>query len=559
MFHVEQNNFNMKQVIGNLVDIHSRSIYPAKIKIENGIIVAIDRVEGKKFDTYIIPGFVDSHVHIESSMLTPQEFSKLVVPRGTVAIVTDPHEIANVTGVNGILAMVKNSATALCKMFFTIPSCVPATSLDGSGAVVGSFDVEILAKSGNFVALSEVMDLFAVINGDKEMLLKLQSAKRNGLKIDGHAPLCSGENLKKYVLAGVSTDHECVNLDEASEKISAGMKIQIRYGSAVNNYNDLKELIKLYPESVMFCTDDSHPDMLLRLGHVDKMVRQAVKDGYDIFDVLKAASLNPINHYNLSVGTLRVSEQADFQVVKSLKTFKTIQTFVAGKCVYSEDDYSVENDEGSVVNISLNKFKRSAILPDEIKNPLSPGEYKAIQIVPNQLITDHYNFTIHDHNDNFESDIDSDLLKLVYINRYNEDSKPQIAYVRGFGFKKGAIASTVAHDSHNILAVGTNDKDLLKAINKLVEYKGGLVSCCDGKVTLLPLPIGGIMSDRSGLYVDKIFTTLKRKVKNYGSVLNDPFMTLSFLSLIVIPKIKLGEQGLFDFETFSFLNIQDRS
>ncbi len=559
MFHVEQINFNMKQVIGNLVDIHNRSIYPAKIKIDNGIIVAIDKVEGKKCDTYIIPGFIDSHVHIESSMLTPQEFSKLVVPRGTVAIVTDPHEIANVAGVNGILAMVKNSATALCKMFFTIPSCVPSTSLDGAGAVVNSSDVEILAKSGNFVALSEVMDLFAVINGDKEMLLKLQSAKRNGLKIDGHAPLCTGENLKRYISAGVSTDHECVNLDEANEKISAGMMIQIRYGSAVNNYNELRELIKLYPDSVMFCTDDSHPDMLLKLGHIDKMVRQAVKDGYNIFDVLRAASLNPILHYNLSVGTLRVSEQADFQIVKSLETFETVQTFVAGKCVYSENEYTLDDDEGSVVNISLNKFKRSAILPDEIKNPLSKGEFKAIQIIPDQLITDYFNFTIFEQCGNFESDLESDLLKLVYINRYNENSKPQIAYVRGFGFKKGAIASTVAHDSHNILAVGTNDKDLLKAINRLIEYKGGLVSCCDGKVILLPLPIGGIMSDRNGLYVNNIFTMLKRKVKKFGSLLSDPFMTLSFLSLIVIPKIKLGEHGLFNFETFSFFNIQDRS
>lgn len=541
------------------MDIHSRSIYPAKIRIENGIIVSIDRVEDKKFDTYIIPGFIDSHVHIESSMLSPQEFSKLVVPRGTVAVVTDPHEIGNVTGVAGVLAMVKNSTNALCKMFFTIPSCVPATKLDGSGATIDSADVEILAKSGNFVALSEVMDLFAVINGEEEINLKLESAKKYGLKIDGHAPLCSGENLRKYASAGVSTDHECVSLDEAKEKINAGMKIQIRYGSAVNNYTDLKELLKIYPDSVMFCTDDSHPDMLLKVGHIDKMVRGAIKDGYNLYDVLRAASLNPINHYNLPVGTLRVSDQADFQIVNNLRSFKTIKTFVAGKCVFNADEYKLDESEESVVNIGLNKFKRASLNLDELKNPLNVGAYRAIQIVPDQLITEERSFAISEPVSNFESDIENDILKLVYINRYNENSVPQIAYVRGFGFKSGAIASTVAHDSHNILAVGTNDADLLKAINKLIEYKGGLVFTANDKTTLLPLPIGGIMSDRGGVYVNKTFTSLKRKVRFYGSTLSDPYMTLSFLSLIVIPKIKLGEHGLFDFDTFSFLNIHDHS
>ncbi len=558
MFHVEQ-IFDMKQVVGNLVDVHSRSIYPAKIKIENGIIVSIERVENKHYENYIIPGFVDSHVHIESSMLSPQEFSKLIVPRGTVAIVTDPHEIANVTGVTGVLSMVKNSSNALCKMFFTIPSCVPATSFDGSGATISSADIDILAKSGNFVALSEVMDLFAVINGDKEMQLKLQAAKRYGLRIDGHAPLCSGENLKKYVAAGVTTDHECVVLDEAIEKINAGMKIQIRYGSAVNNFDDLKQLLELYPNSVMFCTDDSHPDTLIKLGHIDKMVCKAVKEGYDLFNVIKAASVNPILHYNLSVGLLRVADAADFQVVKDLKKFETIQTYVAGKCVFDKDVSHLDNSDESIVNITLNKFKRGHLLLSELRKPMTQGTHKAIQIVFDQLVTEECNFNLTEPCDNLESDLEQDLLKIVYVNRYNDNSKPQIAYVKGFGFKSGAIASTVAHDSHNILAVGTSDVDLLKAINKVIEYKGGLACSSNGSTAILPLPIGGIMSDRGGLYVNNIFTSLKRKVKKFGSNLLDPFMTLSFLSLIVIPKIKLGEQGLFNFETFSFFNIHDRS
>lgn len=544
----------MKTVTGNLVDLYSESIYPVKMKIDKGLILSIEKVVDKKFDNYIIPGFVDSHVHIESSMLMPQEFSKLVVPRGTIAVVTDPHEIANVMGVKGILAMVKGAQSGSCKIYFTIPSCVPATSLDGSGAVVNSQDVEILAKSGNFVGLSEVMDVFAVINGDEEMCKKLQVAKNQGLVIDGHAPLLDGENLKQYIANGVSTDHESILLSEALEKVENGMKILIRHGSAANNYEGLKELIKIAPNSVMFCTDDSHPDTLIKEGSVDRIVRDAVRDGYNLFHVLKAASINPINHYSLPVGTLKVGDSADFQVVKSLKTFKPVEVYIGGKIVYKADEkFDVEESEGVVVNLNLNKFNRGALKAMELRKPLLKGVQKGIQIIPNQLVTELCEFEIEHDVDNFEASLNDDILKIVYLNRYSADSVPQISYVQGFGIKSGAIASTVAHDSHNIMAVGTNDADLLKAINKVIEYKGGLVYCKDGMSTILPLPIGGIMSDRSGEYVNKIFTSLKRKVKREGAALEDPFMTLSFLSLIVIPEIKIGERGLFDFKSFSFI------
>lgn len=544
----------MKTVTGNLVDLYSESIYPVKMKIDKGLILSIEKVLDKKFDNYIIPGFVDSHVHIESSMLMPQEFSKLVVPRGTIAVVTDPHEIANVMGVKGILAMVKGAQSGSCKIYFTIPSCVPATSLDGSGAVVNSQDVEILAKSGNFVGLSEVMDVFAVINGDQEMCKKLQVAKKQGLVIDGHAPLLDGENLKQYIANGVSTDHESILLSEVLEKVENGMKILIRHGSAANNYEGLKELIKIAPNSVMFCTDDSHPDTLIKEGSVDRIVRDAVRDGYNLFHVLKAASINPINHYSLPVGTLKVGDSADFQVVKSLKTFKPVEVYIGGKIVYKADEkLDVEESEGVVVNLNLNKFNRGALKAMELRKPLLKGVQKGIQIIPNQLVTELCEFEIEHDVDNFEASLNDDILKIVYLNRYSADSVPQISYVRGFGIKSGAIASTVAHDSHNIMAVGTNDADLLKAINKVIEYKGGLVYCKDGMSTILPLPIGGIMSDRSGEYVNKIFTSLKRKVKREGAALEDPFMTLSFLSLIVIPEIKIGERGLFDFKSFSFI------
>ena len=544
----------MKTITGNLVDIHSREIYPAILKIDKGCIVSIERCS-KRFKNYIIPGFIDSHVHIESSMLTPQEFSKLIVPRGTIAIVTDPHEIANVNGVSGILSMLKNSKKAKCKMYFTIPSCVPATSLDGSGAVVSVSDIEILAASGNFVGLSEVMDVLSVVNNNPEMHAKLNAAKKHNLVIDGHAPLCTGDVLKSYVLSGISTDHETLGFDEAVEKINAGMMIQLRHGSAVDNYEDLKDLIKYHPDSVMFCTDDSHPDMLIKVGHIDKIVKRAIKDGYDIFDVLRAASLNVINHYSLQVGALRVSDPADFQVVKNLKSFEPVQVYISGKCCY--DSTLNDNDEmceSSVVKMNLNKFKRVSVTKDELTRSIKADVTNpAIEVVSDQLVTKYYNFKLEESVENFESDIDNDILKLVYINRYSKNSTPQIAYIKGFGLKSGAIASTVAHDSHNIMAVGTNDRDLLKVINKVIEYKGGLAICDNGATSILPLPIGGIMSDRSGSYVNEHFSKIKAKAKRLGSALKDPFMTLSFMSLIVIPEVKLGERGLFDFGTFSFL------
>lgn len=549
----------MKTVTGNLVDIYQRDIYPAKIKFDNGVILSIERVHDKKFDNYIIPGFVDSHVHIESSMLMPQEFSKLVVPRGTVAVVTDPHEIANVTGVSGVLAMVKNAElSSLCKVFFTIPSCVPSTCFDGSGAVIDSSDVAILANSGKFVGLSEVMDVPSVINEDGDMIGKIEAVRSCGMVVDGHAPLLSGDELLKYAAAGISTDHECVSAKEGEEKIKSGIKILIRWGSAVDNYDGLKCLIADYPDSVMFCTDDSHPDTLLRVGHIDKLVKRAVKDGYNIFDVLRAASLNPVEHYSLPVGVLRVSDSADFQVVKSIRTFEPLQVYVGGRCVYDlnkeeKNSHSQEIDETCVVNVSINKFKRGSLALTDLRKNMICGEHLGIEIVKNQLLTVPFKFSIDREFENFEASLDDDILKLVYLNRYSSDTAPQIAYVRGFNMKRGAIASTISHDSHNILAVGTNDSDLLKAINKVIEYKGGLSYSEGGKVTILPLPIGGIISDRSGEYVNKIFTSLKRRVKMSGSDLYDPFMTLSFLSLIVIPEIKLGERGLFDFRSFSFI------
>ncbi|MDE5611264.1 MAG: amidohydrolase family protein, partial [Odoribacter sp.] len=322
-----------RQIEGNIVDIHHRDIFPGRICMENGRIVSITRT-AKRYDDYILPGFIDAHVHIESSMLTPTNFSRLVISKGTVAVVNDPHEIANVLGKEGVDFMLDESREALIKMFFTIPSCVPATEYDFPGGRLSSGEVEVLAKSGRFVGLSEMMNVPGVLRHQLEPMRKISIAHRYGFPVDGHAPGLTGEDLKKYVRAGISTDHECVTLDEALEKINAGMKILIREGSASKNYEALKSLIASHPEAVMFCTDDAHPGDIVHLGHIDKMVRRAVSDGFDLFDVLQVACIHPVLHYHLPVGLLRVDDSADFIVVRDLKSFEVRSVYLSGEEKY---------------------------------------------------------------------------------------------------------------------------------------------------------------------------------------------------------------------------------
>ncbi len=542
----------MQHIEGNIIDIHRREIYPGIISIDSGKIISINR-NSQKYAHYISPGFIDAHVHIESSMLIPEEFSKLAIRRGTVAIVNDPHEIANVMGTEGIEYMIENSKQSCIKSFFTIPSCVPATPYDSSGSVLLSSDIEQLALNHKFVGLSEMMNVPGVIQDDTEVLAKIEIARRHHLTIDGHAPGLSGSFLKKYIDAGISTDHECTSLEEAIEKINSGMKILIREGSAAKNYEALKWLIADYPEKVMFCTDDSHPNDLLSYGEIDKLVRKALGDGFDLFDVLKIASFNPISHYKINVGCLREGDPADFIIVRNLNTFDVLSVYIDGIEKYN---YSGNNEKPHPAPIKIiNHFNRDPISLTDLTKPIKK-KIVSIKVIPGELVTRRIDFELESPIRNFESDVKRDILKIVYLNRY-QNTPPQIAFISGFELKEGAFATTISHDSHNIIAVGCSDKDILEAINAVILEKGGLAVKNNKGIIKLPLPIAGIMSASDGETVASLWETLTEELKQMGCKLDSPFMTLSFMSLIVIPELKIGEQGLFDYEHFKFISESD--
>ena len=542
----------MQHIEGNIIDIHRREIYPGIISIDSGKIISINR-NSQKYAHYISPGFIDAHVHIESSMLIPEEFSKLAIRRGTVAIVNDPHEIANVMGTEGIEYMIENSKQSCIKSFFTIPSCVPATPYDSSGSVLLSSDIEQLALNHKFVGLSEMMNVPGVVQDDTEVLAKIEMARRHHLTIDGHAPGLSGSFLKKYIDAGISTDHECTSLEEAIEKINSGMKILIREGSAAKNYEALKWLIADYPGKVMFCTDDSHPNDLLSYGEIDKLVRKALGDGFDLFDVLKIASFNPISHYKINVGCLREGDPADFIIVRNLNTFDVLSVYIDGIEKYN---YSGNNEKPHPAPIKIiNHFNRDPISLTDLTKPIKK-KIVSIKVIPGELVTRRIDFELESPIRNFESDVKRDILKIVYLNRY-QNTPPQIAFISGFELKEGAFATTISHDSHNIIAVGCSDKDILEAINAVILEKGGLAVKNNKGIIKLPLPIAGIMSASDGETVASLWETLTEELKQMGCKLDSPFMTLSFMSLIVIPELKIGEQGLFDYEHFKFISESD--
>ena len=544
----------MVSVEGKIVDIHQREIFEGSVEVENGVIVDIKR-HATSMKGYIIPGFIDSHMHIESSMLTPQHFGQLVIQQGTVAVVTDPHEIANVMGVEGIEFMRENSKKSPIKTFFSIPSCVPATPFDVSGSSISPGETEEMAASGHFVALSEVMNVPGVLARDEDMMAKLDAAKRHHLPIDGHAPALRGEELASYAGCGISVDHECVTLEEAEEKIGVGMKILIREGSAAQNYEALKPLIKIDPDNVMFCTDDSHPDDIMALGHINKIVKRAVADGFDLFDVLKIASVNPLIHYKQDVGLLRVGDKADFIIVDNLKTFDTEKVYIDGMKQYDADWKDVA-DKIPSEQIMLNNFVHDKVELSALKKAVF-GTEKIISLIQNELLTVAYDYTPEESMDNLESDKKNDVVKIVYINRY-QNGAPQVAFCKGFNLKHGAFGSSVAHDSHNIIAVGCSDRELQAVVNAIIEHKGGLAVCDIDKTDVLPLPIGGIMSDLSGESVASSYKYLCNRVQEMGCRLHAPFMTLSFLSLVVIPEIKIGEKGLFSYPDFNWCSLVEQ-
>lgn len=535
---------------GNLVDIFEKSIYPAKLHIDQGIITSIERLS-EIVDTYILPGFVDAHVHIESSMIIPSEFARLCLPHGTIATVSDPHEIANVLGMKGIEFMIENAKITPLHTVFGAPSCVPATNFETAGATITPQDIDQLLSKPEIGYLSEMMNYPGVLFSDDIVMEKLRIAKAHGKPIDGHAPGLRGGQAKMYADSGITTDHECYSLDEALEKISYGMKILIREGSAAKNFDALHPLINLHPESCMFCSDDKHPNDLVN-GHINLIVARAIAMGYDIFDVLRIAHLYPKEHYGISIGSLRIDDKADFILCDNLSEFKPRAVYVNGNCIAKDNDitFNIEQnitDDYSVCNIS-------PITLDALSIPANSEIIRAIECIPGELITNSIIDTFTAKDGFLNSDLSKDILKIANINRYQQ-SDIALGFVKGIGLKKGAIASTIAHDSHNIIAIGADDLSMQSAINALIECKGGIAYADGENVNVLPLDIAGLMSSRNGYEIAKKYEIIDQMARDAGSDVHAPFMTLSFLALLVIPSLKLSDKGLFDGETFSFTSL----
>ncbi len=533
-------------ISGHIVDVVHERIFSGTIEVENGLIKSI-KEEDVNTNQYIIPGFIDAHIHIESSMLIPSEFARLAVVHGTVATVSDPHEIANVLGIDGVNFMIENGKKVPFKFFFGAPSCVPATSFETSGASLGPEEVEDMLKNDAVKYLSEMMNYPGVLYDNKEVMNKLNAAKKFHKPIDGHAPGLKGADAKKYIGAGISTDHECFTLEEALEKIKYGMKIQIREGSAAKNFNALIPLIDQYPDKIMLCSDDKHPDDLVE-GHMNQIVKRAIALGHDPMKVLKVCTYNPIKHYNLEVGLLQVGDPADFVIADNLTDLNIIETYIDGTLVAKEGK-SLLN---SIKENCPNKFNAEILEPGKIAVQAKGEKIRVQKAIETQLITEELIVKPKIKNGFIQCDIKNDILKIVVMNRYQK-SDPAVGFVTGFGFKKGAIASTVAHDSHNIIAVGTNDDEIVKAINRLIESKGGIVLVENDHVIHLPLPVGGIMSNINGYEVAENYKRINLAAKKLGTPLYAPFMTLSFMALLVIPELKISDKGLFDGKRFAFV------
>ncbi|HBF88019.1 MAG TPA: adenine deaminase [Bacteroidales bacterium] len=533
----------MKEYKGIIADVFTSEFYKGVVFVENSVIKKIVRQE-HNCDNYILPGLVDSHVHIESSMSTPSAFAKEAVKHGTVAAVCDPHEIANVLGVEGINYMISNGNKTPFKFFFGAPSCVPATDFETSGAILDSVEVDKLLQRNDIYFLSEMMNYPGVIYENPDVMNKLSSAKKYKKRIDGHAPSLSGENLKKYIEEGITSDHECSTINEAIEKIKLGVKIQIREGSAAKNFANLYTLITTHNESVMLCTDDSHPEELLK-WHINKFFVLGKKQGISFFDILKVATLNPVLHYNLNVGLLREGDKADFIIIDNPENFKIIYTVINGVEVFANNKTNFRISKST----PLNNFNARKIIQQEIQILEEKPYNYVIEVIDGELITKVKKVSVPQELNDFKS---LNINKIVVLNRY-VNSAPSVGLIYNFNITNGAIASSVAHDSHNIVAVGSDDKLIVKAINKLIDNKGGIVVCSGDTLIDMPLEIGGIMTESEMSETAAKYLKMVEAVKELKCNLTSPFMTLSFMSLPVIPEIKITDKGLFDVLNFKFI------
>ncbi|MGO9611681.1 MAG: adenine deaminase [Dissulfurispiraceae bacterium] len=536
-------------ISGNIVDPLRAEIYPGTLEIRGRKIANIIR-ENKRYDTFIIPGFIDAHIHIESSMLVPSEFARLAVMHGTVATLSDPHEIANVMGIDGVEYMIENGGTVPFKFYFGAPSCVPASPFESSGASLNSKVIDTLLARDEIKYLSEVMNFPGVLKDDPEIMAKIDIAKKYEKPIDGHAPGLGGRSLEKYIGAGILTDHETVDYDEGLEKLSLGTKLLIREGSAAKNLETLYPLIIRYPDQCMFCSDDKHPDDLLR-GHIKEMAKRALMMGLDIMNVLKCTCVNAVKHYGLDVGLLQKGDHADFLVVDNLKELNILKAYINGQIVAERGNTLLVH---APVRI-LNNFRAQEKDISDFEVQKRGERINVIEAINGQILTGHILAVPTTLNGKVVADIRRDILKIVIVNRYT-NTVPAIGFVKNFGLQRGAIASSVAHDSHNIVAVGTTDDDICTAVNLLIARRGGLSVVSSHFQEVLPLPIAGIMSNQDGFSVAKQYVTLDTLAKKIlGTRLTAPFMTLSFMALSVIPKLKITDQGLLDVENVKLIDV----
>lgn len=537
-FHVE----------GQIVDIINQQTYPGRIVVKNSKIKAIEPINEAP-EKYIMPGFIDAHIHIESSLLVPSEFARLAVPFGTIATVSDPHEIGNVLGIDGVRYMIENGEKVNFKFYFGAPSCVPATPFETAGDEIDLQGVEELLNDNRVKFLAEMMNWPGVLNDDPLVMSKIAAAKNAGKPVDGHAPGMKGDQAFEYIRRGITTDHECFTEEEAIDKMNHGMFVQIREGSAAKNFEALYKLLNNHPLQMMLCSDDKHPDNLIT-GHIDALVRRAVANGIDVYNVLWAACVNPVKHYNLDVGLLNEGDPADFIVVDDLQDFNVLQTYINGEMVAENGKSMISSPPVKPVN----KFAARRKNISEFELEAKSEKINVIEALDGELVTNRIVVDAKIENGHVVSDPANDILKLVVVNRY-EDVPPAIGFIKNIGLRKGAIASSVGHDSHNITAVGADDESLAKAVNLVIENKGGLSVVTENEEHVLSLPVAGLMSDKDGYWVANEYTKLDKLSREMGSTLNAPFMTLSFMALLVIPSIKLSDKGLFDGDKFEFIDV----
>ena len=541
----------MQEVSGNIVDVINKRVFKGIVTIDGNAISKVVEDSTVTAEQFVIPGFIDAHVHVESSMLIPSEFARLAVCSGSVASISDPHEIGNVLGVDGVKYMINNGNKVPFKFYFGAPSCVPATVFETAGAVIDVNDIKELIAMPEIKYLAEMMNFPGVLNGDPEVMEKIRIALDAGKQVDGHAPGLKGEDAKKYIDAGISTDHECFTKEEALDKLKHGMKIIIREGSAAKNFDALISLLDQFPDMIMFCSDDKHPNDLA-VGHLNLLAKRAVAFGCDTMNVLRACSYNVVKHYGLEVGLLQEGDQADFCIVDNLADFNVSQTYIDGKLVAENGETKIS----SVDEVIVNNFNCSKISVDQlvVNTDKDLNRVKVIEVEDGQLITKTHISELKTVDGEIISDVAQDVLKIVVVNRY-DNTPPAIAFVKNFGLKYGALASSVAHDSHNIIAVGVSDEDICKAINLVIETKGGVSLTYGNEQKVLGLPVAGIMSNIDGYKIADEYEALDMRAKELGVTLAAPYMTMSFCALLVIPELKLSDKGLFDGVGFRFTSL----